>query len=274
MSRRPLLISLWCAVAFVAAYVAFVHVPEMRAVDLRVLEGFMGLSTLPGAQFGDDIVLLFDPAPFAALVLGIVAAAFLLGRPKAGLLAAGAMLAANVSTQVLKPLLAIQRDFPFDHAMGPEAYPSGHTTAVMSFALALVIIAPPRLRALAATLGGVLTVVTVFSIMMLGWHYPSDIVGGLLVATFWACLAVIPLRAELRAPTLRASARAGAVLLGGAALLVLTRPAAAVDYAAANTTWVLGAVAIAAAALVLSGSVPAPTAARPRRRPGSPHARG
>jgi hypothetical protein len=135
----------------------------------------------------------------------------------------------------------------------------------MSVALALVIIAPPRLRALAATLGGVLTVVTVFSIMMLGWHYPSDIIGGLLVATFWACLAVIPLRGEVRAPSLRASVRAGAVLLGGAGLLVLTRPAAAVDYALANTTWLAGAVGIAVAALVLSGSVPAPTGARARR---------
>lgn len=274
MSRRPLLICAWCAVAFVAAYVAFVHVPELRDADVRVLEGFMGLHTLPGAQLGDDIVLLFDPAPFAAMVVGIVALAVMLGRTKAGLLAAGAMLAANVSTQILKPLLAIQRDFPLGHAMGPEAYPSGHTTAVMSVALALVIIAPPRLRALAASFGGVLTVVTVFSIMMLGWHYPSDIVGGLLVATFWACLAVIPLRAELRAPSLKASARAGALLLAGAVLLILPRPAAAVDYALANTTWVLGALAIAAAALVLSGSVPAPTAARRLPPTGSPRARG
>ncbi|MDA0181959.1 phosphatase PAP2 family protein [Solirubrobacter phytolaccae] len=269
--RRPLLLALWCAVLFVAAYVGFVHVPALRDADLRVLEGFMGLWSLPGAQFGDDLVLAFDPAPFAAMVLGVVAVAHLLGRTRAGLLAAGAMLAANVSTQILKPLLAIQRDFPLDHFMGPEAYPSGHTTAVMSFALALVIIAPPRWRALVATFAGLLTVLTTFSIMMLGWHYPSDIVGGLLVATFWACLVVIPLRAEVRAPSLRASARAGAVLVGGAALLALTRPAAAVDYALANTTWLLGAVAIAVAALVLSGSVPAPTAARPRPRRDLPH---
>lgn len=266
MIRRPLLLALWCAVFFVAAYVAFVQVPAMREADLRVLEGFMGLDSIPGASVGDDIVLLFDPAPFAAMVLAIVAAAYLLGRTRAGLLAAGAMLAANVTTQVLKPLLAVQRDYPPFHVMGPEAYPSGHTTAVMSVALALVIIAPPRLRALAATLGGVLTVVTVFSIMMLGWHYPSDIVGGLLVATFWACLAVIPLRAEVRAPSLRASARAGAVLAAGALVLVLSRPSAAVDYAMANTTWLAGAVAIAVAALVLSGSVPAPTGARARPR--------
>ena len=35
---------------------------------------------------------------------------------------------------MLKPLLAMQRDVPF---LAPAAWPSGHTTAVMSFALAL-----------------------------------------------------------------------------------------------------------------------------------------
>ena len=45
------------------------------------------------------------------------------------------------------------------------------------------------------------------------------------------------------------------------------RPSGAVAYAVQNTTFVAGAVAIAAAALVLTGSVPAPTTARLRRRP-------
>src|SRR5918995_7419688 len=106
MTRRPLLLALWCAVFFAAAYVAFVQLPAMRDADLRVLEGFMGLDTLPGAGVGDDIVRLFDPAPFAAMVLGVLACGVLLGRTRAGLLAVGAMLGANVTTQVLKPLLA------------------------------------------------------------------------------------------------------------------------------------------------------------------------
>ncbi len=57
-------------------------------------------------------------------------------------------------------------------------------------------------------------------------------------------------------------------------LAVALRPADAFDYAVANTTFVAGALAIAAGALVLSGSVPVPRAA-PRRPPRhSPHARG
>ena len=60
----------------------------------------------------------------------------------------------------------------------------------------------------------------------------------------------------------------------GALVAVLSRPEAAATYAVANTTFVVGALAIAAAALVLSGSVPAPTGARRRPPRHSPRARG
>jgi hypothetical protein len=78
------------------------------------------------------------------------------------------------------------------------------------------------------------------------------------------------------APEARPSLRAMAVgpALGGAVLAALgviavsLRPEQAFAYALANTTFIVGALAIAAGALGLSGSVPVPTAARrgpPRR---------
>jgi hypothetical protein len=141
----------------------------------------------------------------------------------------------------------------------------------MRLALGLIIVSPARLRPLAAAGGGLLTVATVFSILVLGSHYPSDIVGGLLVATAWACAASALLRLELT-PSLSGAALGAFVLAAGGGVLVALRPADAFAYAAANTTFVVGALAIAAGALVLSGSVPAPTAAP--RRPRSPRARG
>ena len=124
---------------------------------------------------------------------------------------------------------------------------------------------------LAAAGGGLLTVATVFSILVLGSHYPSDIVGGLLVATAWASVATAVLRLELK-PSLGGAALGAFVLAAAGAFVVALRPADALAYAAANTTFVVGALAIAAGALVLSGSVPAPTGAQ--RRPRSPRARG
>jgi hypothetical protein len=143
----------------------------------------------------------------------------------------------------------------------------------MSLALALIIVSPARLRPLAVAGGSLLTVATVFSLLVVGSHYPSDIVGGLLVATAWACVASALLRVEL-APALSGPAL-GALALAGAGLLVVAqRPADAFAYAEANTTFVFGALAIAAGALALSGSVLAPTGAQRRPRSRSPHARG
>src|SRR4051794_16111151 len=268
MVRRPLLVACLCAALGAAVYLAAVHVSAVRTADLRTLDGFMGLWPLPGAGLSESIVKLFDPAPFVLLVLGIAGAGALAGRSRAGLLASGAMVAAAATSQLLKPLLAFSREYPAGHWMSDASWPSGHSTAVMSFALALAIVAPPRLRPIAAALGALLTLATVYSILMLGSHYPTDVIGGFLVATGWTCVAVAPLRTEGR-PSLRALAGgpvlAGAVLTTAAAFAVAAQPAKASAYAAANTTFVVGAVAIAAAALLLSGSVLAATGARFRR---------
>jgi membrane-associated phospholipid phosphatase len=257
-----------CVVLGAVVYIAVVHVPALASADLRTLQGFMGL---PGKEYTHDLVALFNPAPFAVLSSSIVIGAVLAGRPRAAVAAAATMIGAGVTTQILKPLLATQRAFPDGHFMGPVAFPSGHTTAVMSLSLALVIVSPTRLRPLAAAAGGLLTVATGFSLLMLGSHYPSDVIGGLLVATTWACLASAALRLEF-SPSLSGAALGATVLGAVGLLLVASRPASALAYASANTTFVFGALAIAAGALVLSGSVPAPIGAL--RHPRSPRARG
>src|SRR5439155_15420536 len=65
------------------------------------------------------------------------------------------------------------------------AYPSGHATAAMSLSLALLIIVPRAYRPLAATVGAIFTIAVSFSVLILHWHFPSDIVGGYLIATAW-----------------------------------------------------------------------------------------
>lgn len=264
--RRPLIFLALAA----AVYVGAAFVPALRAADANALYGFMGLTTLPGAGHAIELIALFDPAPFALLALGIVLFGVVVGRTRAGLLGAGAMVCAEVTTQVLKPLLAVQRDVPF---LGPAAWPSGHTTAVMGFALALAIVAPPRLRPYAVAAGALLTVLTVTALLMVGSHYPSDVLGGLLMASAWASAAVLALREEDRV-SVRGPLLASGALFALFALAVLPRMDAAVDYAIANTTFVLGALTIAAAALVLSGSALVPTRARRPRLPGSRRATG
>ena len=269
--RRPLLIAFSCLVLGVLLHTLVTRVPAAAAADARTLDGFVGLWPLPVAAQAYRVVGLFDPAPYAALLLGIVGAAWWMGRLRVGLLAAGAMLCASATSQILKHFLITPHDSTV--YLGVHTWPSGHTTGAMSFALALVLIAPPNRRWLAATLGGLLTVATCYGILINAWHFPSDVLGGLLVSTFWASLAVLPLRSWERV-SVRAPILAGGVLGVAALVIVLSRPEAAATYAVDNTTFVAGALAIAFAVLALSGSVLAPTGAPPRRPLGSPRARG
>ena len=96
--RRPLLIASLCVAVGTVVYLAAMHVPAVRSADLRTLEGFMGLWSLPGASHAVDFVGLFDPVPYAVLVLGVAASGLFTGRVRPGLLAAGAMVCAWVAS--------------------------------------------------------------------------------------------------------------------------------------------------------------------------------
>src|SRR3954453_19601280 len=109
-----------CVLIGAVVYLA-IHVPVVADAELRVLEGFMGL---PGRAYALDLVGLFNPAPFAVLSGSLVVGAVLARRPRAAAAAVVTLLGAAVTTQILKPLQAFQRDYPPMHYMGPVAYPS------------------------------------------------------------------------------------------------------------------------------------------------------
>jgi hypothetical protein len=187
----------------------------------------------------------------------------------------------SVSSQLLKALLAYPR---YEGEVGgahiaPAAFPSGHATAAMALAVALVIVVSPRLRPLAALCGTAFALAVSFSIVALGWHFPSDVVGGYLLATGWALL----LLAAMRAAALRHPERRGRTLLSrrleagldrlagvgltaalagtalatacAAAVVVALRPADLVDYAQQHTAFFAVAGALALAALALLGGL-------------------
>ncbi|HEY2715181.1 MAG TPA: phosphatase PAP2 family protein [Solirubrobacterales bacterium] len=126
---------------------------------------------------------LVDPLPFIVLLAGIVLVGVAIGRTRETAAAVAVVAGATLSTQVLKVLM------PW-----AWAFPSGHTTAAASLAVALVLIAPPRLRPPAAALGAALVAFTGTSVIVLGWHFPGDVLGGLLVVASWTFAAIAALR--------------------------------------------------------------------------------
>jgi membrane-associated phospholipid phosphatase len=270
------LLAVICLVALFGTWFAAFHVGLFEHADQSVFSGFADLNQHPRVSaLATYIARLCDPQPFVFLALIPVAVAVLRGRPRLAIAIAAILLGANVTTELLKPLLAHPRAAWLLGGRAPVAaasWPSGHATAAMSLTLASVLAAPGRLRPVVATLGAGFTAAVSYSFLTLGWHYPSDVFGGFLVAASWT-LAVVAalLSAEQRhapstsdPPSVAQGARMslrgalappGAALLGAVGLAVavaVARPQQVVVYARAHEAFVVGATAIGALALLLA----------------------
>jgi membrane-associated phospholipid phosphatase len=259
------------ALLFVTWFLAF-HVAPFERADERILGGFTDLHRPRVDSIASFIAGLCNPNPYVYFAGALVLLVLARRRPGVALMIAAILLGANVTTQLLKPLLAAPRAVPEGVAqIGAAAWPSGHATAAMSLALCAVLAAPARLRPAVAALGAAFAVAVSYSFLTLNWHYPSDVFGGFLVATVWTLLGIAILYA-IRArfaketfadPTYRPSVgqalRPPAVALLGAialaALVALARPHAVVAYTEEHTAFVVGACAIAALGLVLATGV-------------------
>ncbi len=200
------------------------------------------------------------------------------GRRREVAAALGAALIANVTTQVLKVVLSHPRYVPGPvGSVGPEAFPSGHATAAMSAAVAAVIIAPPDRRTLAAILGAAYAVLLSVGLVILAWHFPSDVLGGMLCATGFGFVAIAGLRwAEVRKPPLAVDPRQevvapapgefplSSILLVGAGFLVLAgsivlstgnRASRMVNYLDSHHSAVAAVLAMAALAGILTAGL-------------------
>jgi undecaprenyl-diphosphatase len=74
-----------------------------------------------------------------------------------------------------------------------SSFPSGHAASSMIFYLTLAVaLAPPRWRRAAAAIAILLSLLVGLSRVMLGVHWPSDVVGGWSFGMFWVLVALRP----------------------------------------------------------------------------------
>jgi membrane-associated phospholipid phosphatase len=210
--KTPLLAALACALLIAPLAVAAYSLGPFQRVDMRIL---LHLRREEGAidALASVLVNLGDLVPLLILLATVCAIGLRAGRRREVLAALGVVAGANLTTQLLKATLEHARYKAFEHGIElpwPNSFPSGHTTAAASIAVALLLVVPAAHRLAAALLGVVLTAVVGLAVVILGWHYPSDVLGGLLVVGAWgfAALAWLRLRAGRdRAPRTRADRR-------------------------------------------------------------------
>jgi membrane-associated phospholipid phosphatase len=262
----PLLVALACLLALALTGVLALASPGVHERDAAMLHGFIAFDRPRVHGAVDALAHLADPLPYAAIGLALVAVALAQRLAwRAG--AVVALLAVTgASTQLVKHLVAQPRFEAWlgGDQVGAAAWPSGHATAAMALALCAVLVAPPALRVAAALCGGAFAAGVGYAVLVLAWHFPSDVLGGLLVAGMWTALAVAALRVVEKRP---AEARSGrgrdpAVGIGVAAGAVAAAAVAAAAprdhialYASERPTLVVGALVIAALAGALSAGL-------------------
>lgn len=135
-------------------------------------------------------VLTWFGAPWVMTALAAVLAALLwrAGRRRLALYVvvcrAGAALLSTTVKVVFDRTRPVFED-PVSHASGPS-FPSGHTLAAASFWAAAAVVALPHVRrALALGVAVVVPVVVATTRVLLGVHFLSDVVAGLVLGTGW-----------------------------------------------------------------------------------------
>jgi membrane-associated phospholipid phosphatase len=273
VTRRPtvpLLVALAFALAMAVVALLALASPGAHERDAALLHGFVGLDRPAVHDAVNLLAHLADPAPYALAGLALAVVALRRGLRWRAAAVVALLVVTGVSTQALKQLLAQPRVEVWlgSNQIGATAWPSGHSTAAMTLALCAVLVAPAAVRLAVALLGGAYAAGVGYALLVLAWHFPSDVLGGFLMAAMWTALAVAALRV-LEEPSRHAAeamsvgpraglgvavAGAGATIAGLAGLGVLALQSdASVLYAAERATLAAGALVIAA----LAGSLAA-----------------
>jgi membrane-associated phospholipid phosphatase len=254
-----------CLALMAVVWFAAFHIGFFERADRSTFVQFGDLHGHGGVEWvAHQMVSLINVEHYAIWVAALIVITLLRGRPRSAFAAGVIILGANATTEVLKHVLAQPRLGWF---VPPASWPSGHSTAAMALALAAVLCAPARLRPAIATAGAGLAVAVGYSVVATGMHYPSDVLGGFLMAAAWGMATVAALLAAERwrpSPVRPAGERVsvgvvlgapGLVLLaavGLGAVALLTRPHQVASYIRLHEAFVGGAVGIAALGFALA----------------------
>lgn len=252
-------------------YVAVVRTYWGQRLDEHAFAGRIVIEGRPSAG-ADDLLSLISSGTLVLAVIALALLAIVQRRPAMALLALTVVAGSLLVTEVLK-LELLTRPAYVPSAVLDNSYPSGHTTIGIAVGLAVLLVAPPRLRAPAAIGAIALAAAVGIATVAAGWHRPSDAVAAYLVALSVAAMAtavmlrILPSGAPAAADvgertSMRSLARlrpgvdelilGGMLVAGGGLFLLALLRAEGVPWTSAGVGFLLsaGAIAVSAAGVV------------------------
>jgi membrane-associated phospholipid phosphatase len=179
-----------CAVGFAVIVVLAYWVGPTERLDRSVLDA---LNTRPDTFINEVSYVGFQIVNFrpAWVLAGALAVLIALAqwRIRDAVFAAALIAGAGGLVLIFKALLANPRyqPVPVDSDAYPwkEAFPSGHSAGSLAWSLAFLSVVPISWRRPTAIVGVVFTLYISFGVLVLNYHYPSDVLGGWLLAAGW-----------------------------------------------------------------------------------------
>jgi membrane-associated phospholipid phosphatase len=194
-AKWPAAAAFLCATALALLALLVYDVGSIKHLDVRLFERLSIHNYGMVNTVGEAIARLADLLPLLGMLVVACYIALRRGRPECALAAAAVVAGANLTTQILKQVFPHQ---PVGEVIAGGHFnlfdfPSGHSTAAASIAIAFLFVVPRGLLSLTALLGATLALGVGCSVVVIAWHYPSDVLAGYLVAAGWgfATLAVV-----------------------------------------------------------------------------------
>jgi undecaprenyl-diphosphatase len=196
-------LAIGAAIALIAA-VTFLELAEViaaeetRKLDIAILEWMAGHRSGPLTAFFRAATTLGSWPAISGLTVALCVMAALRRLRRAAATLAIAVIGIPLLVVLLKPLYARPRPDVVAHLdfVDSASFPSGHALAASIFFGTLALIASRVIRddlRRALIVGGALLVIFLVALsrVYLGVHYPSDVLGGVLVGTTWSLLVLL-----------------------------------------------------------------------------------
>lgn len=196
-----------CLAGFVVILVFAYWIGPSERLDRDLLDALStGTDTVVNhvAYVGFQVV---DFKPFWVLMGAVAALIALSQRRTRDAVIAGALIAGTGGLDLaLKALLAHPRYQPIpsgsDAFPSKDAFPSGHSAGSLAISLAFLTVVPPAWRRLTAAVGVAFTLFISLGVLLLNYHYPSDVLAGwLLAAGLWFTLLLVLMPTPDSSPT-------------------------------------------------------------------------
>jgi membrane-associated phospholipid phosphatase len=193
-----------CVAGLAAVLVLAFWVGPLEHLDRSVLDAL----SRPTGSFANElafaVVKLADPLAFVVAATATALIALARRRIPDAVFAVALVAGTGLLDLALQALISHPRYRPIPPGGGPypfdNSYPSGHSAGALAISLAFLTVVPPAWRRPVAVAGALYTVAVAVALPVINYHFPSDVLGGwLLAGVCWFALLAARSRLE-RAP--------------------------------------------------------------------------